>query len=641
MKRHRWIGIGGASAVLWAGAWMIQAQEADPPAHADCSFFGKERVARRAASGDLTVQVAARLGAPRGKTRAASTGSTIDQHLFAAMEEAGAVPAPRTTDSEFLRRVSLDLTGRIPTPEQVVGFLRDGSPDKRQRLIDELLASPAFVDKWTMYFGDHFKNTEFIAFTGVRRFPPGRNAFWKWIRDSIEANKPYDQMARELIAAEGGNSFIDGASNWLVGGFVINRPEHDNWDQQAANIAQTFLGIKHFDCILCHNGRGHLDELSLWGKTATRTSAWGMASFLSRTSATRVPFARDVLPNLYYWRLAPRVVDPRTQRPVPVYPLNTTTGNRPARRPVGEVTSIEPVYPFSGRGPEPGENLRVALAREVTSDFQFSRAAVNYLWKEFFAVGLVEPVDQFDPARLDPDQPPPEPWTLQPSHPWLLNDLAREFAADGFDLKALMRKIVTSEAYQLSSRYEGEWRPEWERLYARKRVRRLWAEEIHDAIAQSSGVVPNYNVGGFSAWSQRETVFTEFPVYGPVNWAMQLPEHRNLPGGTAALFLDSFLRGDREDLGRSGEGSLQQALSLMNDTFVQQRIRANGPLMRRALALSDSELVDLLWISVLSRPPSEDERGQALAALTTGSRTAAAENLLWSLYNKVDFVFNY
>src|SRR6266567_6464031 len=144
-------------------------------------------------------------------------------------------------------------------------------------------------------------------------------------------------------------------------------------------------------------------------------------------------------------------------RALPDYTLNTTTGNRPSRSPIGTQKTVSPIYPFTGETPASGENYRVALARIVTSDIQFSRATVNYIWKEFFGRGIVDPVNQFDPARLDPDNPPPDPWTLQPSNARLLNAMAQEFVADGFDIRNLMRKLTNSEAYQLSSKYDGEW----------------------------------------------------------------------------------------------------------------------------------------------------------------------------------------
>lgn len=608
--------------------------------HAECTFFGPKRerfleaglypLARQARQWSaVTEQVSLRRpktsAAPRAaaETRRWDEMETIDRHLFQAMAEAGVAPARKTDDFEFIRRVTLDLTGRVPAPERLLAFVQDSSPDKRRRLVEELLASESWVDKWTMFFGDLLKNNARNA--QVTRYPEGRNAFYRWIRSSLAAGKPYDRMVTELITTTGANSFEQGEANWLVGGIVMGSPRtgQDIFDQQAANLAATFLGMAHMDCLLCHDGRRHLDTLSLWGKSAKRWQAWELASFFSRTNLRAVNAG---VPNRVYYAVEDNVRF-RTD-----YPLNTDTGNRPPRQPVGGVANVAPKYPFSGRGPQPGENYRAALARELTSDLQFARAIVNYIWREFFTVGLVEPPDQFDPARLDPDNPPPEPWKLQPSHPRLLNELAAEFAAGGFDLRDLMRKIVNSEAYQLSSRYEGEWNPEWARLYARKLVRRLWAEEIHDAIAQTSGLIPEYR-------------FTDLDAR---NWAMQFPEPAGFPAARNAVtvFLDSFLRGNRDDQERRGDGSVAQALALMNHPFVVSRCRISGSaesgsLAARVLAYPDPQLVDALFLTILSRYPTSEERAVALAALASGDRRARVEDLQWALYNKVDFIFNY
>src|SRR5262249_57113218 len=113
----------------------------------------------------------------------------------------------------------------------------------------------------------------------------------------------------------------------------------------------------------------------------------------------------------------------------------TSAGNRPTRLPIGSVTRMARAYPFDGSTPKSGENYRVALGRMITSDFQFARASVNYhLWEQFFGIGLVNPSDQFDPAPLDPDNPPPDPWRLQPSNPRLLNALAQDFIDSHYDL---------------------------------------------------------------------------------------------------------------------------------------------------------------------------------------------------------------
>jgi hypothetical protein len=474
-----------------------------------------------------------------------------------------------------------------------------------------------------MFLGDLYQNNSQNA--QIRRYPDGVKAFNDYIRASLKANKPYDQMTREMISATGTNSYTQGELNLVVGGVVTGGPIQDDFDQQTANIATMFLGMSHVNCLLCHNGRGHLDALSLWGSQTTRYQAWQLSSYLSHTQPKNVPVDAAVANQPYYWNVLDNTPAAKTD-----YPLNTTTGNRPARQPVGTEKNVPPTYIFSGDTPKAGESYRAALARALTADPQFARATVNYLWAYFFGVGLVDPPDQFDPARLDPDNPPPDPWTLQPSNPQLLNALALQFIANKYDLLWLMRTIVNSQAYQLSARYNGTYNAAWDTLYARHFVRRLWSEEVHDAIAQSSNILPSYAVAS----------------NGTLTWAMQFPEPLNTPsaGNAVTPFLDAFLRGNRDDEVRTGDGSISQALDLMNDPFVMSRTKSNGPsssLLVQNLGLPNDQLATKLFMAVLSRPPSAAELSAAVSQLSTGTRNVSAENLLWALYNKVDFVFNY
>jgi hypothetical protein len=567
----------------------------------------------------------------------------IDKYLYADMDAQGVIPADKTSDWEFIRRVTLDLTGRIPTPAAALSFVADTTPSKRAKLIDQLIAAPEWVDKWTMFYGDLFSNTSRNTF--VVRYEPGRNAMYNWIKTSLASGKPYNQMATELIANAGDNSWNQGELNWMVYGWVIGNPQQDNIDQEAANVAESFLGISHMNCLLCHNGRGHLDALSLWGSAMTRTQAWGFSSFLSHAVSGRTAIPNAVNGQPYFWYVhddPPKIQD---------YTLNTTTGNRPPRQPLGTQKTMPPVYPFTGEAPASGENYRVAMARIVTSDPQFSRATVNYIWNQFFGRGIVDPVDQFDPARLDPDNPPPAPWTLQPSNARLLNDLAQQFAANGYNLKWLMSQIANSEAYQLSSRYNGVWNDAWEPLFARKLVRRLWPEEIHDAVVQSSGMLPNngqgYNLPNFSSFPAGSP-YTGYPTYGNFMFAMQAPDVVNTPDNNGAVthFEDAFFRGDRDLSLRRSDGSSLQALDLMNDPFITSRVDlTKAPatsLLKKSLSLPADQLINTFYLNVLSRYPTADEMKAAMQQFPTKAQTASgAENLLWVLYNKVDFVFNY
>lgn len=655
MKRRGYAVLASAG-VFISGLMPVrgQSEETVNADHAECSYFGSKRAqfvepmlaaARRTRSSfsDETESVVARLGGRdviRAFTPGAgfnpaamqNSGNLIDKHIFGVLQAKGIAPAARANDYEFVRRVSLDLTGHLPKPERVTAFIADADPEKRAKYVDELLQSSEWVDKWTLYFGDLYKNTDQVRATGTVRRAEGREAFYNWIYNSLKDSKPYNEMAFELISAEGDNSWALGQLNWQVGNRTTGGPVQDHYDQMAASTMETFLGMGHFNCVVCHNGRGHVDTLSLWGKGATRMQAYGFAAFFAQTTFVQQPRDQRPDPNIYYWTLGFNRAG--------TYALNTTTGNRPPRTPVGTVRVVPPMYPFGGGlSANPGEAPRVAAARLVTGDFNFARATVNYIWKELMVRGLVEPVNQLDPARLDPDNPPPDPWTLQPSNAALLRDLAQDFIGSGYDLRALMRRIATSDAYQLSARYEGQWNPSWESLHARRLVKRLWAEEIYDAIAQTSNIPAPITM----------TVSTRVPD-GPaaqtrvVSWAMQTtsPSSR----GGAAAFLNPFYPGDREETDRRRDGSDLQALTLMNNSFVMNRTRSSvtggqNSLLRQNINKTDQELIANLYMTVLSRMPDASEQATAAAALSSGNRAQAAENLLWALYNKVDFFFNY
>ena len=630
-----------------------------PIAETDCPFFGdqRERFLQRTRNVESGVARMTRQFYSKGGNRGwgaralafdgakSGKGGVVDGPIWAALQTANISPARQTTDYEFARRVSLDLTGRIPTAERMAQFVASVEPNKRVAYIDELLASPAWVDKWTMFFGDLYRNTANTV--SVRIQAEGRNAFYKWIHDSLAANKPYNRMATELIAAKGNNNLDqeNGQVNFLALGVVTGGPAQDIMDQQTANVATTFLGTSHVNCILCHNGKGHLDTLSLWGSKATRLQAWGMAAFMSRTWPRQLTLPVDPAatnPQRYnYWSLDRYTTD---------YNLNTATGNRPARQPIANVRLIAPSYIFGDGAPVNGEDYRDALARLVTTDFQFARASVNYVWAQLFGRGIVDPPDQFDPARLDPKNPPPAPWTLQPSNPELLDGLAKTFVSSGYDLKALMRTIAASDTYQLASEYEGDWNETWEPYFARKMVRRLWPEEIHDAVVVATNTLPLYTVPGFSNDS---TVYNaDSKGFGKISFAMQAPDVVNMPdgGGASSQFLDNFLRGNRDDAVRKSEGSVLQTLALMNDNFIVNRVHAQGSgaaanfLQQLLNTYSDDQLVNQMFLRVLSRAPGATEKKTALDALVkggAGQRRINAEDLLWSLFNKLDFVFNY
>ncbi len=265
----------------------------------------------------------------------------------------------------------------------------------------------------------------------------------------------------------------------------------------------------------------------------------------------------------------------------------------------------------------------------------FARNLANRLWKEMFNLGLVDPVDTLDPARLDPSNPPPAGWALQATHPVLLEKLAQELGREGFAIRPFLKTIVSSSAYQLSSRYGAGWKYDYVPLFARHYARRLEGEEVHDALVKAPRLTPSYPIA-------------DYP-YSPVQWAMQLPEPREPAGnaGNARVFMDAFLRGNRDTQQRSQSGSILQQLGLMNDAFVLARNKVNASPVLRALAgNSDRDtVVDEMFLRFLSRKPSAQEKAEALkilgAAATQAARNTAVEDLAWVLVNKTEFIFSY
>ncbi len=548
----------------------------------------------------------------------------IDNIIFDRMQRDNVQSASISSDEEFVRRVYLDITGRIPSAAEVTAFLADTSATKRDALVDKLIGSPEYIDKWTMFFGDLYKNN--ARSTNVNRFSGGRDGFYNYIKDAVSKNKPYNQMAREMIANDGDN-FVQGEVNFIVGGTVPMGPAQDTMDGTAVEVSRAFLGINATDCLLCHDGAGHLDSVNLWGSQKTRLDAWGMSAFFARTRRQRQVLSQQ--PNYVKFLVSEAAAGE--------YQLNTTTGNRQVREPISGQSNVAPKYFLgAGGGVNAGENRRQAIARLVVADKQFARAAVNYIWEKLMVEALVSPSNAFDPARLDPAVSLPSGWTLQPANAELLNSLADEFIKQNYDIRKLIALIAKSNTYQLSSQYSGTWSLSLVPYYARKFIRRMDAEEIHDAILKATNFTATYQMRD----SLNQNTFT-------VNWAMQLPdtlEPRTNP--QIANFMNLFIRGDRDVKPRSLEPSIQQSLALMNNTFVMNKIhQANaGSAVATLLAntaLTDQQIVTQLFLNTLSRNPRQDELDALLPLFSSQGKRQATEGIQWALLNKMDFIFNY
>ena len=494
--------------------------------------------------------------------------NVIDDQVFDRLRELHILPAGLSSDSAFLRRVCLDLTGTLPPPERVREFLSDRDPRKRERLIERLLNSPEYVDYWTFRFADFFRVVYRNAYS-----------YKSWIRESLARNKPYDQMARERVAAQGGGGatrhFIKSVSGEVM------RPH-----EKMGEDVRVFLGIR-LDCAQCHD---HPYE------TWTQDQFWGITAFYGQLTRIRTPsvFMDDISGNEEQPE-GPKVIHPRRRQEV--------------------VPSFLDGSPASATGVNPRE--RLADWMTAPENPYFSRAIVNRVWDNFFGKGLVEPVDDFRPGN-------------PPSHPELLEALAEDFRRSGYDLKHLMRAIAQSRTYQLS----GDLNPtnrEDEINHSRALPRRLDAEILLDAISRATGVeeafpVHNYVGGGTEPKGTRaielvpEVTPSQFlEVYGrPVSRdSMPWRDYR------------STLR--------------QALHLLVGSTYTTKISAEGGRVDRLLSAgASDPEIIQELYLAALSRYPTAEEEARVKALIEGApSRRKGVENLAWGLLASRQFTYNY
>jgi len=338
-------------------------------------------------------------------------------------------PSPRASDSEFLRRSFIDTIGTLPTADEARQFLADQTPDKRDRLIDQLLARPEFVDYWTYKWSDLFLvNSE-------RLNAPAMWSYYRWIRTQVANNRPWDQIARDMITATG-STLENGAANF----FIL----HGDATVLAETTSQAFLGMS-INCAKCHN-----HPLEKW----TNDQYYGMANLFSRV---RVKAAAGDGNSTVFVADQGELLLPRTGKPELPRPLDSEA------------------LPFDSP-----MDRREFLADWLTSPENpyFARAITNRVWANFLGVGLVEAVDDL---RL----------TNPASNEALLNAAAEYLIKNKYDLKVLMRAILQSETYQRSSQtLPGNLVDR--RYYSRYYPRRMMAEVMLDGISQISGTPTDF-----------------------------------------------------------------------------------------------------------------------------------------------------
>ncbi len=470
--------------------------------------------------------------------------------------------SPQADDAEFLRRVTLDLTGRIPTYQQTVAFLDSKDPDKRRKLIDELLDSPEY--------GEHFGTIWRILLvgrdSGTTVKGTGTDTLRPWLAEQFNTNRGWNAIVTDLLTAEGtpGNN---PATAFLLANGENAQPQPNKVTGTTAGL---FWGV-NLRCAQCHN-----HPFARW----KREQFWGYAAFFAGVQRQNLGEAGSVVREVFDRR---EMKIPGGEQVVPAVFLD----------------GKEPRWRFK-------TGARVTLAEWMTAADNpfFARAFANRTWAHFFGNGLVEPVDDLE------GQTPP-------SHPELLDELAREFAGHGFDRKFLIRAVTASRTYQLSSRLTQPGQDDPHR-FAHMAVRGLSPRQVADSLALATG------------WKESEGAQTG-------------EGSPSLRTEILARFADG---GERPAEART---SIPQALLLMNGRFMSTVTapKAAGTLAAVAddKALDTAGRVEALFLATLSRRPTAAESARLGKYVDGGGperdpRRALAD-VFWALLNSGEFVLNH
>jgi hypothetical protein len=501
----------------------------------------------------------------------------IDPFVLNKLKELHIEPSDRCTDEEFIRRLFLDSCGILPTADEVVAFAANPDRDKRSKLVDSVLARPEFNDYWALQLGDLFQNRkerdhDVRGVKGVRQFH-------EWLRKQVAANRPWDEIARDVLTSSGESS-----SSPAIGYFIVTVGEQRQGEMSEApeSVAQALLGTR-IGCARCHN---HPLE------RYTQDDFYHFAAYFSRIKLERKE--AKVGPTIL------KIGHPdQNQNKSPVGVNQPRTGTFMKPQPLDRSNSEV----------KPTDDPRAALAKWVTNpnNEYFTGAMVNRIWRHYMGAGLVEPVD--DIRATNP-----------PTNPELWKALNREFIEKKLDFRALMRSILNSRSYQLSSAT----RPGNEtdsRFYSHYYARRLPAEVMLDAICEATGVPER---------------FDGYPVGLR---AVQVPDPT-----TTSYFLRTFGRSERVTAcacERGSDVSLPQVLHLIGGEVTDKVQNGNGWLAKQLKnEKDDGKLLDALFLRTISRKPSAAELAKFKELLKETPREEFFRDLFWAILNSKEFLFN-
>jgi hypothetical protein len=556
--------------------------------------------------------------------------NVVDEHVMAKLQALRIPPSAWCDDATFLRRAFLDTIGTLPTPDEARVFAADTRADKRAKLIDNLLMRPEYADYWTLQFADLLQNRK--ERDHDVRGTKGVRAFHAWLRGQVAANRPWNALAREVLTASG-----DVVEHPEVGYWVTLIGEKKAEESEVTDgVAQAFLGSR-IGCAKCHN---HPLE------KYTQDDYYHFAAFFSRVSLKRtdpligatalVAESKDEMdqkkriaemekalgelePGLEKLtgedleKVQKKVTEQKKKLDEATKQLTRLrTEKKPgAFQPRTKKMMTPQPLDRSTVETKPGADPRAQLAAWITdpANENFSGAMVNRLWKHFMGVGLVEPVDDLRASN-------------PPTNPELWRTLNKEFVAQGYDLKHVMRLILNSRTYQLSSATLPGNQAD-RKFYSHYNARRLPAEVMLDAVSMATGVAD------------------EFKGYPLGTRAVQLPEP-----GVASYFLSLFGRSDRVTAcacERMGEVTLPQLLHLQNGDDLPKKIRSvDGRLTSLLLEKNDDKVMEEIFLATVSRSPRAGEVKAVRESLASGDpREEVYRDLFWALLNSKDFAFNH
>ncbi len=531
-----------------------------------------EAVVRREGRGEATIlarfldrmatsQITFLTERPGFKWNSPPVTNEIDKRVFAKLQQLQILPSEVCSDTDFLRRATLDLTGCLPNIEETKAFLADTAADKRSRVVNRLLDGPDYAHFWSMKWGDLLRcNSRRLTATGVHKFR-------RWLFDVVSTDKPINEFAYELLTAQGSTMQNPAANYWRASRDEIDATE---------TTAQLFLGIR-IQCAKCHN-----HPFEKW----TQDDYYGIAAAFHRVGRKVAKLPND---EFIFVKAAGEVKQPRTGATMKVRLLLQGSVDVPDdqdRRTVFAEWLTGPANPF------------------------FAKSVANRVWGHIMGRGIVEPVDDFRDSN-------------PPSNPELLAILAEELVKSGYSTKHIIRMIMNSRVYQLSSQ-RNDFNADDEIYFSHATTRMLTAEQLLDGICRVTGVAETF---------------------------------KGMPVGTRAIdlvdpptghkFLQVFGQPQRElpcECERSTDSNLSQALQLINGPVVHNKIRSeNGHLHQWIKAgKSDQEIISLLYLTALSREPVEAEVQTSLRHIAANSdHTSALEDVAWAVINSKEFLFQH